>query len=117
MGTFFHPLTLIGPAGTQEPVRALVDTGALFTVVPTPILQRLGVRSFTTMRAKSANGAEEEWPVGQVEAALQDRRMPILCLFGPAGVPPLLGAHALEAFLLTVDSVEQRLVPKLAYLM
>jgi len=39
------------------------------------------------------------------------------CLFGPPNAPPLVGAHALEAFPMTVDPVERRLAPKEAYLL
>jgi predicted aspartyl protease len=117
MGTFFHPIMIIGPGGAPEHLQALVDTGSLFAVIPTAVLQRLDVRPFRTMPVVFANGQTEEWSMGQVEAELQGRRMPILCLFGRADVPPLIGAHALEAFLLTVDPVEQRLVPKIAYVL
>ena len=43
--------------------------------------------------------------------------MRVLCFFGAADVPSLLGAHAVDAFLLTVDPVEQKLVPREAFLM
>jgi predicted aspartyl protease len=112
MGTFYHAITLFGPQGASETVQALVDTGALFSVAPTPLLKRLGIRPFRTMPVRFANGQTETWPVGQVEAELLGRRMPILCLFGTADVPALIGAHALEAFLLMVDPVERTLVPK-----
>ena len=112
MGTFFHPLTLIGPAGAQEAMDALVDTGSLFTVVPRPLLDRLGIRPFGTQQVRFANGQEETWEMGQVEAELLGRRLPILCLFGRPDVSPLLGALALESFVLTVDPVDKRLVSK-----
>lgn len=117
MGTFFHTITLIGRSGATETLEAMVDTGAMFTVIPAPMLERLGVRPFRTMPVRFANGQIEEWPLGQVEAELNGVRMPILCLFGSTDAPPLIGAHALEAFLLTVDPAEQKLVPKEAYLM
>lgn len=117
MGTFFHPITLIAPTGERETLAALVDTGAMFTTIPAPILQRLGVQPFDTIPVRFANGQEERWPIGQVEVELDGRRRPLLCLFGSPDAPPLIGAHALEAFLLAVDPVEQKLVPKEAYLM
>ena len=95
----------------------MVDTGAMFTVIPTPILERLGVTSFGTIPVRSANGQTERWRMGQVQAELDGVRRPVLCLFGSADAPPLIGAHTLEAFLLTVDPVEQKLVPKEALLM
>jgi predicted aspartyl protease len=117
MGTFFQPIRLIAASGVSQTLEALVDTGAMFTVIPRPILEHLGVRPFRTMPVRFANGQVEEWPLGQVEAELAGARMPILCLFGSSDAPPIIGAHALEAFLLAVDPIEEKLVPKEAYLM
>ena len=117
MGVFTHTITIFSQEGRSETLDGLVDTGAMFTVIPRPILDRLGVRPFRTMPVKFANGNIEHWPLAQVEAELDGQRMPILCLFGSADAPPLIGAHTLEAFLLMVDPIEQKLVPKEAYLM
>ena len=89
-----------------------MDTGAMFTVIPAPLLERLGIETFDTLPVRFANGQVERWRMGQLEAELDGRRHPILCLFGSSDAPPLIGAHALEAFLLTVDPVDQKLVPK-----
>jgi len=115
--TFFHPITLIGPSGASEALEALVDTGAMFTTIPAPILERLGVRPFDTIPVRFANGQTGAWPIGLVEAELDGRRRPILCLFGSPDAPPIIGARTLEAFLLAVDPVEEKLVPNEAYLM
>lgn len=118
MGLFYHPITLISPqGGSSETLEALVDTGAMFTVVPAPVLERLGVETFRTLPVRFANGRVEHWKMGQIEVELDGQRMPTLCLFGSEDAPPLIGAHTLGAFLLTVDPVEQKLVPKEAYLM
>jgi predicted aspartyl protease len=117
MGTFFHSIRLIAPSGAVESLEALVGTGAMFTVIPAPILERLGVRPFDTIPVRFASGQTERWPIGQLEAELDGRRRPIICLFGSPDAPPLIGAHTLEAFLVTVDPAEQKLVPKEAYLM
>jgi predicted aspartyl protease len=117
MGIFFQPLTLTGPTGVVETLDAMVDTGAMFTVIPAPILNRLGVQPFDTIPVRFASGQQERWPIGQLQARLDGRERPILCLFGSADAPALIGAHTLEAFLLTVDPVEQKLVPKEALLM
>ena len=117
MGTFFHPITLIGPAGASEMLDGTVETGTMFTVIPRPILERLGVRPFRTMPVRFANGHVERWQLGHLDAELDGTRMPILCLFGSPDAPPLIGAHTLEAFLLSVDVVERKLLPKQALLM
>lgn len=118
MGTFTYTITLISPTGDRrETIQALVDTGAMFTVIPTSLLEQLGVRPFRTMPVRFANGQIEQWSLGQVDMQLDGQRMPVLCLFGSEDAPPLIGAHTLEAFLLTVDPIEQKLVPKEAFLM
>ena len=63
------------------------------------------------VRLKLANGQVVEHQVGEVVAELDGMRAPVKCVFGPADAPALIGAHTLEAFLLAVDPVEQRLVP------
>ena len=118
MGTFTQTITLISASGdARETVEAPVDTGAMFTVIPAPTLERLGIRPFRTMPVRFANGETEQWSLGQMEVELDGQRTPILCFFGSWDAPPLIGAHTLEALLLTVDPVEEKLVPKEALLM
>ncbi len=113
MGTFTHPITLIAASGSEtETVEALVDTGATFTSMPSPILERLGVAPVRRIRLGLANGEIVERSMGEVLAQLDGERSTIWCVFSPPNAPPLIGAHTLEAFLLSVDPVEQRLVPK-----
>ncbi len=111
MGTFTHPITLIGPAGQRETLEALVDTGATFTSVPSEVLERLGVRPHRRVRLQLANGRVEERPIGRVEAELDGLEGFIYCVFSPPGAPAVIGAHTLEGFLLAVNPVSQRLVP------
>ena len=111
MGTFTHPITLIGPSGSES-VEALVDTGATFTSIPSPILERLGVAPIRRIGLGLANGQVVEGNMGEVLAQLDGERCTIWCVFSPPDAPALIGAHTLEAFLLSVDPVEQRLVPK-----
>jgi len=117
MGTFFHTITLIGPTGGRETVDGMEDTGAMFTVIPDAVLRNLGVAPCDSIPVRFASGRADNWNLGRVDAELDGRRRPILCLFGSADAPPLIGAHTLEAFLLTVDPVEEKLAPKEAYLM
>ena len=117
MGTFFHRITLIGPSGVTESLDALVDTGADFTTVPAQALRRLGVQPHRTVKLRVASGDVVEWELGRVEAELDGIREQILCVFGSAEAPPVIGAHTLEAFLLGVDPSRGRLVPREAFLM
>ncbi len=117
MGTFFHVITLIGPNGQEETLDALVDTGAAFTTVPSRILECLGVDSHRTVRLRLADGKVVEWELGRITAQLNDEREEILVVFGSNDSPALIDAHTLEAFVLGVDPVQQRLVPSEAFLM
>ena len=113
MGTFSHAITLLSPSGTEsETLEGVVDTGATFTSVPTSVLERLGVNPQWPIRLVLANGQTVERGMGEVVARMDGDRRTILCIFSPDDAPVLIGAHTLEAFLLTVDPVEEKLVPK-----
>ena len=116
MGTFFHPITLVAVGGdSRETVEALVDSGSIFSTFPATMLERLGVRPQRVVRLRLANGQVETRTIGEVSAELADETATIICIFGAADAPPIIGAHTLEAFLLAVDPVGQRLVPVEAY--
>lgn len=105
MGTFFHPITLIGPNGEADTIDALVDTGILFAVIPAAVLKRLGVEPRETQRASIE-------PAAQVRAELDGEEGWAMCVFGPDDEPPRIGRHTLDSFLLDVDAENERLVPK-----
>ncbi len=116
MGTFMHTITLLSASGdAQETVEALVDTGATFTSVAASVLDRLSVEDEGTVRLQLANGQIEEPHIGSVMAELNGTWRTIPCLFGESGDPSIIGAVALEIFLLSVNPVEQRLVPVVGY--
>ena len=116
MGTFEYPITLTGPRGSVT-LEAMIDTGATFSSFPASVLERLGVVPTRNVRLRLANGVVEDRPLGDVDATIDGVESQILCLFGPPGAPPLIGAHALEAFLLMVDPVQKRLVPAEGFLL
>jgi predicted aspartyl protease len=122
MGTFTQRLTLHGPSanGNTPPsveVDALVDTGAMFSAIPASVLRSLGVQPFRTLPVHFANGATEEWEMGEVEAELEGERVPILVFFGSEDAPSLIGTHALEGFLRMVEPISKKLVRQDAFLM
>jgi predicted aspartyl protease len=111
VGTFFHPITLIGPSRERETLDALVDTGTLFGIFPTKVLERLGIAAYRTTRLPVAGDVRER-RLGHAEAELDGSQMPIMCLFGEDDELARIGRHTLDSFLLDVDEERQELVPK-----
>src|SRR5437867_1782298 len=96
MGTFFHPITIIGPNG-KESIDALVDTGVSFTTLPASLLRRLGVRPFRRARLRLADGQVAERDLGRVTARINGLEDETICIFGPEAAPPVIGSHTLQA--------------------
>ena len=117
MGTFHQTIGLATrPGGPPEEIAALVDTGATYTLVPAPILRRLGVEPIGRQTFLIADGSRVEREIGQVSIRLDDRSRTTVVVFGDEDAEPLLGAVTLEEFGLGVDPVGRRLVPVVGYL-
>ena len=102
MGTFTHPITLIGPEGQRQTVEALVDTSRLFASVPESVLAALG----TTELERGGDAR-----LGHIDAELDGHRATIMCVVGADGEPPRIGRHTLDTFLLEANFEEERLGP------
>lgn len=111
MGTFFHPITIVGPDG-EETVEALADTGADFTTVPASLLQRIGVQPFREAQMRLADGSTTTWQLARATARIDGYEEQTICLFGPEDGPPAIGAYTLDGMLLGVDPAQRRLVPR-----
>lgn len=113
MGTFTHLITLYSASGeASETLEALVDTGSSFTTMPAPILERLGIARFATIRLRLATGQVVERDIGEAVVELNGLpRRTVICVFGDRDAPPSIGAQTLETFLLGVDPDQKQLVP------
>jgi len=103
-------------ANLQKPARslaidALVDTGAVFPMLPAKALRSIGVRPLEKMRFQLANGHTMTREVGEAMFFIDGRRGPSKVIFGQKNDPPILGALALEAMALEVDPLRKRLKP------
>ena len=111
MGTFRHRIDVGDPQGARfETVEALVDTGASYSVVPAPLLQRLGVTAHDRVVFFLADGRQIERDVGQTWVRIDGRSVITLVVFGDEGSDALLGAYTLEGLRLGVDPANQTLV-------
>lgn len=118
MGTFTHPIRVAPLDGTgSETIDAMVDTGATYTWIPAPILERLGIEPTGRRRLQMANGEIIERGMCQVLITADNETVATMCIFGNHGSRPLLGAVTLEELGMAPDPVRQRLVPVVGYLL
>ena len=111
MGTFTHPLTLIGPSGQRRTVDALVDTGSTFTSVPREILLELGIEARREVDLRLADGTSHTQQLGHVTIQLDGVEEITFVVFGEPASPSIIGAITLETLLLRIDPGAQQLVP------
>ena len=112
MGTFTTPIEIGDSEGRRfHRLEAIVDTGATYLVVPRDILEDLGCRPIERRPFALGDDRVLEFKVGEILLRLNERALHTLCVFGDTGSQPLLGAVALETFMLAVDPVNQQLIP------
>ena len=97
----------------SEKVQILVDSGAIMTVLPQDLVEKLGLREVKKAVVTYADERKEERPVaGIVTVRVGDRFSTGNCIVGPPNSIPLLGQIPLEEMDLLVDCSGQRLVPR-----
>ena len=111
MGTFKVQLQVGNPfTGQTEIVEAIVDTAATDSVMPSSLLQRLGVEPVQRVRFRTASGERVEYDVGSAYFAAEGFRCIANVVFAPEE-DPLMGATTLEQLYLVVDPRNKRLAP------
>ncbi|RLE52679.1 MAG: aspartyl protease [Candidatus Methanomethylicota archaeon] len=89
-------------------VEGVVDTGAVYTVVPKKLLEDIGMRPVERRRFRAFGGFVER-DVGVAEVELMGRRGGITVIFGEEDDLAVLGVTALEALGLEVDPIKNTL--------
>lgn len=89
----------------------LVDSGALYSVVPVPVLQRLGIKPGKSKTFILADGTEVKRSIGQALFRLNGDEAAAPVIFGAAGDSVLLGSVSLEALGLMLDPFKRELRP------
>ncbi|MFQ5880105.1 MAG: aspartyl protease family protein [Dehalococcoidia bacterium] len=112
MGVFRYPVEIAPhPEGPYEQFNALVDTGSLYTWVPSAILRRLGLGPTGKRPFLVADGRIIERDVTEAVIQIDGQRAHTICVFTDERDQVLLGAYTLEGFGLAADPVNKRLVP------
>jgi predicted aspartyl protease len=109
-----HVVVNVGnPAGggALEAVRCLVDSGAVYSLIPGPILARLGIVPHSTREFILANGEAIHRRLATATFEYAGRRGDSMVIVGEPGDDPLLGATTLEGFGLVLDPFRRELRP------
>ena len=114
MGVTYVPMKVSNarhPGDRAVELEFLVDTGAIYSVVPRETLEALGVTQLERREFTLADGTHHPYDVGEAFFELADRVGTSKVIFGPPGVVPLLGALTLESLGLMVNPVTRELLP------
>jgi len=95
----------------REEIEFLIDSGAVYSVVPAPVLRRLGIRPLAKEEFRLANGSRITRKKGVALFKYGTRIGGADVIFGEKGDSQLLGAFTLEALGLSLDPLKRVLKP------
>lgn len=112
MGLTFLDVAIINPGQSdkEQVFEFLVDSGAVYSVVPSSDLQDLGIEPTSTETFILANGERIEKRVGNAFFRFDEKVRAAPVIFGEPDVY-LLGATTLEALGLILDPINRKLKP------
>lgn len=96
---------------TTEKVEFLIDSGAIYSVVPSPVLERFGIRPLMEQEFRLADGSKIVRKKGVAVFKRGERAGGADVIFGEEGDSTLLGAFTLEALGLSLDPLRRELKP------
>jgi len=106
-------ITICNPNDPQheESHEFLVDSGAIYSVVPGTLLKRLGLKPYADEEFHLADGTTTVRKKGYAMFKYLDRIGVADVVFGERGDASLLGAFTLEALGLALDPLKRQLRP------
>jgi len=113
MGVAALKVRLSNPRDRRRAVEKelLVDSGAIYAVVPAPVLRRIGVRPSGTETFTLADRTHVTRPIGTVFFEIDGREGASKVIFGRPGDAALIGAVTLEELGLMLDPLKRELRP------
>jgi len=113
MGLTFLPLEVANQSNPEhaETVDFLIDSGAIYSVVPRPLLERLHIEPVAEQSFRLASGQTIRRQTAGALFRYRDRVGVAAVIFGEEGDSTLLGAHTLEALGLALDPIRRELMP------
>ena len=113
MGLTVLEIEVGNPAAPKKTLKVefLVDSGAVYSVVPAPILKRLGIKPNAKEEFRLADGSKIVSKKGIALFRHGKKVGGADVMFGEKGDSPLLGAFTLEALGLSLDPLRRELKP------
>ena len=98
-------------ARRKAAVNFLIDSGAIYSLVPGSTLRKLGIRPHRKVDFALADGTMITRQVGDAYFEFQGEGAAAPVIFGEKDDEPLLGATTLESIGLMLDPFKRRLIP------
>jgi len=95
---------------TFESVHFMIDSGAVYSVVDSAILKKLGIKPMSEKEFSLANGDLITRKMGGALYSYGDEKGHAPVIFGEKGDSNLLGAVTLESMGLILDPIKRRLL-------
>jgi clan AA aspartic protease len=111
MGVVFIEGTVTGPAGEQARLKFLVDSGAMYTLLPWRVWRAIGLRPTDSVKCVLADGTEVGRKVSECRIALPQGKRTTPVLLGKRGDEALLGTVTLEELRLVLNPFTRQLQP------
>ena len=113
MGLTYIAARIANPAKPRRTARLkfLVDSGAFYSVVPAPVLRRLGIKPTKSKHFILADGSEIDRPLGEALFQINGEAGTSPVIFGEEGDSTLLGSVSLEVLGFMLDPLKRELRP------
>lgn len=113
MGLTHVEATVANPGNLKKAksITLLVDSGAVYSVVPKTLLAKLGIRAHSTKTFTLADGSDIKRKVGDVVFKLDGHQGASPVIFGEKGDSTRIGMVSLEALGLSLDPIRRELRP------
>jgi len=89
----------------------IVDTGAIYTVIPKSVAEKLKLKESGRRKFKMANANVVEFPISEAYLTIDGEGVTSLVAIADERTPILLGVTTLELLGLQVDPVSGKLTP------
>ena len=116
MGLTYVNGVVRGPSGGEASVRLLVDSGATYSLLPTPLWEDIGLEPLREMTFTLADGTAVQRRIGECRLSLPHGAFHTPVILGETGDEALLGAVTLGIFGLILHPFSRTLQPMRAML-